>query len=94
MKARDRRGAFLLAALVQLSATSSACAASGPPLQSGVDRAAFDQNVRRQVLADTHAWSEFRVNGPVSNIPAFYEGFAVKAGDALFRAPDARGMIW
>ena len=50
--------------------------------------------LQRQVLADPHAWAEFRANGPLSNIPGFYEAFSVKPGDKLFREPEKRVKIW
>jgi predicted metalloendopeptidase len=46
------------------------------------------------VLQDPHAWAEFRVNGPVSNIDAFYDAFNVKPGDKLYREPAMRVKIW
>ena len=46
------------------------------------------------MLADPHAWAEFRVNGPVANIDAFYEAFDVKPGDKLYREPAKRVKIW
>jgi predicted metalloendopeptidase len=55
---------------------------------------ARDEYLRRQVLQDPHAWAEFRVNGPVSNIDAFYEAFNVKPGDKLYREPAMRVKIW
>ena len=55
---------------------------------------ARDEYLRRQVLADPHAWAEFRANGPLGNIPAFYEAFGVKPGDKLFIAPEKRVKIW
>jgi putative endopeptidase len=55
---------------------------------------AREEYLRRQVLADPHAWAEFRANGPVSNIPAFYEAFNVKPGDKLYREPALRVKIW
>ena len=55
---------------------------------------ASDAYLQRQVLADPHAWAEFRVTGPVSNLQAFYDAFNVQPGDKLFRAPDARVKIW
>ena len=48
---------------------------------------ARESYLRRQVLADPHAWAEFRVNGPVSNIDAFYDAFNVPPGARLYRAP-------
>jgi predicted metalloendopeptidase len=50
--------------------------------------------LQRQVLADPHAWNEFRVNGTVANIDAFYDAFGVKPGDRLYRAPAMRVRIW
>jgi predicted metalloendopeptidase len=55
---------------------------------------AREEYLRMQVTADPHAWNEFRVNGPVANIPEFYPAFDVKAGDRLFRDPEARVKIW
>ncbi|MBV9012729.1 MAG: M13 family metallopeptidase [Pseudonocardiales bacterium] len=53
-----------------------------------------DQQLREQLLSDPHSPSEFRVNGVVSNVPAFYSAFDVKQGDKLFRPPDQRVTIW
>ena len=50
--------------------------------------------LQRQVLSDPHAWAEFRANGPLGNIPAFYEAFSVKPGDKLFIDPAKRVKIW
>ena len=55
---------------------------------------AREEYLRRQVLADPHAWAEFRANGPLGNIPEFYSAFGVKAGDKLFVAPEKRVKIW
>jgi predicted metalloendopeptidase len=55
---------------------------------------AREEYLRRQVLADPHAWAEFRANGPLGNIPEFYEAFGVKPGDKLFIEPDRRVKIW
>jgi len=46
------------------------------------------------VMTDPHSPSEFRVNGPFSNLPEFYEAFNVTKGDKLYRAPSARAKIW
>jgi predicted metalloendopeptidase len=55
---------------------------------------AREDYLRRQVLADPHAWAEFRANGPLGNIDAFYSAFDVKPGDKLYRAPEIRVKIW
>ncbi|MBV9349485.1 MAG: M13 family metallopeptidase [Patescibacteria group bacterium] len=46
------------------------------------------------VLTDPHSPSEFRVNGPLSNLPEFYEAFGVRRGDKLYRPPKSRAKIW
>ena len=55
---------------------------------------AREEALRRQVLSDPHAWAEFRANGPLGNIPEFYEAFGVKPGDKLFIEPEKRVKIW
>ncbi len=55
---------------------------------------ARDAYLQRQVLADPHSAAEFRANGPVGNIDAFYEAFNVKPGDKMYRDPAKRVKIW
>ncbi|MEZ5316793.1 MAG: M13-type metalloendopeptidase [Vicinamibacterales bacterium] len=55
---------------------------------------ARDAYLQQQVKADPHAWAEFRANGPLGNIPAFYEAFGVKPGDKLYRDPAVRVKIY
>ena len=50
--------------------------------------------VKTQVLTDPHSPGIFRINGPLSNFPAFYEAFGVKRGDKLYRAPADRTTVW
>jgi len=47
-----------------------------------------------QVTTDPHSPAIFRVNGPFSNLPEFYEAFAVTKSDKLYRAPADRAKIW
>lgn len=47
-----------------------------------------------QLLTDEHSPSITRVNGPLSNMPGFYEAFDVKRGDKLFRTPKDRELVW
>ena len=55
---------------------------------------ARDGYLRQQVLTGAHAWSEFRANGPLRNLPEFYAAFGVKPGDGLFLPPEKRVRIW
>jgi putative endopeptidase len=47
-----------------------------------------------QLMTDVHAPSKERVNGPMANIPAFYEAFGVKPGDKMYRPDSLRVNIW
>lgn len=49
---------------------------------------------KTQVLTDPHSPGIFRINGPASNLPDFYEAFGVKKGDKLYRDPKNRAKIW
>ena len=49
---------------------------------------------RRRLLSDPHSPGEFRVNGIVRNVDAWYEAFDVKPGDDLYLPPEARVRIW
>lgn len=53
-----------------------------------------DDYVRRQVVSDPHSPRQFRVNGVVRNVDAWYDAFGVKPGDELYVAPEARVHIW
>ena len=53
-----------------------------------------DDFVRKQVVSDPHSPRQFRVNGVVRNIDAWYAAFHVRAGDKLYVAPDRRVKIW
>ena len=47
-----------------------------------------------QVRSDVHSPPKFRVIGPLSNMPEFYEAFNVKEGDAMWRPDSLRIKIW
>jgi putative endopeptidase len=53
-----------------------------------------DSYVKRQVVSDPHSPRQFRVNGVVRNLDAWYAAFGVKPGDKLYVAPDQRVRIW
>jgi putative endopeptidase len=52
------------------------------------------EEARRRVITDPHPLGRFRVNGPLSNMPAFSEAFQCKVGDAMVRPPEQRCEIW
>jgi putative endopeptidase len=49
---------------------------------------------RAGVLTDPHSADEFRVNGVVRNMEAWYRAFNVRPGDRLYLPPDQRVSIW
>jgi putative endopeptidase len=53
-----------------------------------------DEELLKRLVTDPHSPSEFRANGPTSNIDAFYDAFGVKEGDRMFRPPHDRVKIW
>jgi putative endopeptidase len=53
-----------------------------------------DAFVRKQVVSDPHSPRQYRVNGVVRNIDAWYASFGVKPGDKLYVAPEDRVHIW
>jgi putative endopeptidase len=53
-----------------------------------------EQKLRQRLLSDVHAPAKWRVLGPMSNIPEFYQAFHVKPGQPMWRAPRDRVRIW
>lgn len=53
-----------------------------------------EAEIRRKVLSDVHSPGEFRVNGVVRNVDAWYAAFGVKPGDKLYLPPEQRVRIW
>jgi len=43
---------------------------------------------------DPHPLGEYRTNGTLKNMDAFYEAFDIKKGDAMYLAPEERVHIW
>jgi putative endopeptidase len=50
--------------------------------------------LRKQIMTDVHAPAQWRINGPLANIPEFYKAFDIKKGDAMFREDSLRVVIW
>jgi len=48
----------------------------------------------QQVMVDVHAPEYLRVNGPLSNIPDFYNAFNIKPNSPMYRSSDKRVSIW
>jgi len=52
------------------------------------------EGLRTRVTTDPHSPEEWRVNGPVSNMPQFAQAFGCKPGDAMVRDPAVVPQIW
>lgn len=48
----------------------------------------------RLTKVDVHSLGMLRVNQTLKNIPAFYEAFDIKEGDAMWMAPEERVIVW
>jgi endothelin-converting enzyme/putative endopeptidase len=57
-------------------------------------RNAREDALRQQVLTDPHSPPEFRVNGVVRNMDAWYKAFNIQPGDPLYLPPQERVRIW
>lgn len=53
-----------------------------------------DAEAIRRLAIDPHSPPEFRCNGVVRNLDAFYEAFDVNQSDELYLAPQERVRIW
>ena len=53
-----------------------------------------NEQLASMVLTDVHAPAKYRVNGPMPNVPEFYEAFNVKPGDKMFLADSLRVRLW
>ncbi len=50
--------------------------------------------LRERVLTDPHSPPEWRVNGIVRNVDAWYAAFNIQPGDRLYLPPEQRVRIW
>lgn len=50
------------------------------------------ENARLRAATDPHSSAQWRVNGPLSNVPEFAQAFSCKAGDPMVRAD--RCVVW
>jgi putative endopeptidase len=52
------------------------------------------ESMAKQLLTDVHSPAKYRVNGPFSDVDAFYEVYNVKQGDGMYIADSLRVRIW
>jgi putative endopeptidase len=53
-----------------------------------------DEELRRRIATDPHSPAIYRTNGPVRNVPEWYEAFNVQPTDALYLPAEERVKIW
>jgi putative endopeptidase len=53
-----------------------------------------DAAIRQQIVSDPHAPDQYRVNGVLRNMDAWYKAFNVKPSDKLYLLPKNRVQIW
>ncbi|WP_026852919.1 M13 family metallopeptidase [Geothrix fermentans] len=53
-----------------------------------------EEAARLRVVTDPHSPAKFRVNGPLANLPEFYQAFGCKDGDSMKRPEKDRPAIW
>ncbi|QDK82436.1 M13 family metallopeptidase [Spirosoma sp. KCTC 42546] len=52
------------------------------------------ESTAQRILTDPHAPDIYRVNGPLSNITAWYQAFNIQPGDKLYKKPEDRIKVW
>lgn len=53
-----------------------------------------DSYLNNQVVTDSHSPAQYRVNGPMSNMPEFKEAWGCETGDAMVRPDSVKVIIW
>ena len=53
-----------------------------------------DNYLRQWLLTMPHAPYEYRANGPVGHLEAFYDAFGLTPQDKLYRPPATRVRVW
>ena len=53
-----------------------------------------NESIAMRLMTDVHSPNFLRINGPLANIPEFYEAFNVKPGDKMYMPDSTRVKIW
>ena len=52
------------------------------------------ESLAQQIMVDVHAPAQYRINGPLANIPEFYKAFGIKPGSKMHQPDILRVVIW
>nr|MBA3657781.1 M13 family peptidase [Gemmatimonadaceae bacterium] len=52
------------------------------------------EQLKLMIRTDPHSPGQFRINGPLSNMPEFARAFGCKPGDVMVRPDSVRARIW
>ena len=52
------------------------------------------EELAQRIKTDPHSPNELRCNGPLSNMPEFYQAFGIRPGDKMYRAEEIRAKVW
>ncbi|MEE2525453.1 M13 family metallopeptidase [Hyphobacterium sp. HN65] len=53
-----------------------------------------EDNLRQRLVTDPHSPSQYRTNGIVRNLDAWYDAFGIEEDDLLYLPPEERVRIW
>jgi putative endopeptidase len=53
-----------------------------------------DEEAATLIMTDPHSPGLWRCNGPLSNMPEFYQAFNVQPGDKMYRPDSLRAKVW
>ncbi len=53
-----------------------------------------EAELRRRLLTDSHSPAQYRVLGPLGNLPEFQQAFGCKVGDRMVRAASDQVTVW
>ncbi len=52
------------------------------------------ETMAQRILTDSHSPGQYRCNGPLTNIDAWYNAFTVQPGAKMYKTPDQRIKVW
>ena len=52
------------------------------------------ESLAQQIMVDVHAPAQYRINGPLANLPEFHKAFNIKPGSKMHQADSVRVVIW